>query len=407
MEARFLAAIWDSPTVREKLEQTARTTAGIFKVNQQDLNRVALPLPPLAEQRRIGDEIEKQFTRLDAAVAGLKRIQASLKRYRASVLKAACEGRLVPTEAELARREGRGYETGEQLLKRILVERRARWEADQAERMKVAGKAAKDPGWKSRYEEPAVGETSDLGALPAGWVWAALSAPIWDIEAGRSFRCLERPPLPGETGVVKVSAVTWGSYDEEETKTCTDLDRVDNSLLVRPGDFLFSRANTIDLVGNCVIARQVTRRAMLSDKILRFRLALLAPEWLLLTLRSGQGRAEIRRLATGNQESMRNIGQDRIRQIRLPLPPIAEQARISAEVDRRLSVVEELESTIHTNLARCARLRQSILKRAFEGKLVPQDPNDEPASVLLARLRKERDENPGRPAKRKPRRAGD
>ena len=85
------------------------------------------PLPPLPEQHRIVAEIEKQFTRLDAAETALKRVGANLKRYRASVLKAACEGKLVPTEAELAEAEGRDYEHAERLLERILAERRPRW----------------------------------------------------------------------------------------------------------------------------------------------------------------------------------------------------------------------------------------------------------------------------------------
>ena len=92
---------------------------------------------------------------LDAAVAALKRVQANLKRYRASVLKAACEGRLVPTEAELARKEGRTYETGEQLLARILKERRAKWEADQLAKMLAAGKPPSNDDWKKKYKEPA------------------------------------------------------------------------------------------------------------------------------------------------------------------------------------------------------------------------------------------------------------
>ena len=90
-------------------------------------NSIPFPLPPLPEQHRIVAEIEKQFSRLDASVAALKRAQANLKRYRASVLKAACEGKLVPTEAELARDEGRDYEPADRLLERILMERRARW----------------------------------------------------------------------------------------------------------------------------------------------------------------------------------------------------------------------------------------------------------------------------------------
>ena len=101
-------------------------------------------------------EIEKQFTRLEAGVAGLRRVQANLKRYRAAVLKAACEGKLVPTEAELARQEGRSYETGAQLLERILTERRQKWNG------------------KGKYKEPAKSNATNLPPLPDGWVWASI-----------------------------------------------------------------------------------------------------------------------------------------------------------------------------------------------------------------------------------------
>ena len=351
---------------------------------------IPVPVPPTREQHRIVDEVEKQFTRLDAAVVALERVRANLKRYRASVLKAACEGRLVPTEAELARREGRSFESGEELLKRTLKKRRARWEAEQLAKMTAAGESSRGFAWRARYEPSGEPETAGLWPVPAGWTWASVGAVVWKIEAGASFKCLEVPPENGQTGVVKVSAVTWGTYDEREAKTCLESSRVDDRLLIREGDFLFSRANTIDLVGACVIARRVRSRVMLSDKILRFDVQGLRAEWLLFVLRSKWGRREIEALATGNQESMRNIGQDRIRKIRVPLPPLTEQHRIVAEVERRLSVVDELEATVEKNLARCARLRQSILKMAFEGRLVPQDPNDEPASVLLDRIREER-----------------
>lgn len=381
-------------TVTEVIRHAAGDIPGLSKAHILDH---VVGLPPEAEQRRIVDEVEKQFTRLEAAVASLQRIKANLKRYRASVLKAACEGRLVPTEAELARRERRSFESGEELLKRILKERRARWEADQPGKMKAAGKTPKDTAWKARYEPPGEPDTAGLWPVPVGWTWSAAGAVIWGIEAGASFKCLEVPPEAGQTGVVKVSAVTWGTYDEREAKTCLDSNRVDDRLLIRQGDFLFSRANTIDLVGACVIARRVESRVMLSDKILRLDVQGPRPEWLLFVLRSNWGRQEIEALATGNQESMRNIGQERIRKIRIPLPPLPEQHRIVAEVERRLSVVEELEATVEKNLARCARLRQSILKMAFEGRLVPQDPKDEPASVLLERIRRDRDsaEAPG------------
>ena len=120
------------------------------------------PIAPLPEQRRIVAEIEKQFTRLDASVESLKRAQANLKRYRASVLKSACEGSLVPTEAELARSEGRDYEPAGVLLERILAERRARWESQEKRR--------------GKYREPSAPDTAGLPELPEGWVWATVRA---------------------------------------------------------------------------------------------------------------------------------------------------------------------------------------------------------------------------------------
>src|SRR5262249_31297515 len=100
---------------------------------------------------------------------------ANLKRYRASVLQAACTGRLVPTEAELARAEGRPYESAEQLLQRILQERRAKWESEQLADLQAAGKTPKDDRWKSKYREPAKPDMSELPELPDGWVWTTLN----------------------------------------------------------------------------------------------------------------------------------------------------------------------------------------------------------------------------------------
>src|SRR5690606_21179918 len=141
-------------------------------ISQTVIKSFPFVLAPVPEQRRIVAEIEKQFTRLDAAVAALERARANLKRYRASVLAAACEGRLVPTEAELARQEGRDYEPASALLDRILAERRARWEADELAKMHARGKPPKNDAWKSKYKEPAAPDTNGLPELPEGWEWA-------------------------------------------------------------------------------------------------------------------------------------------------------------------------------------------------------------------------------------------
>ncbi len=213
------------------------------------------------------------------------------------------------------------------------------------------------------------GKISSIDAVK--WTRTNLGAVLTAIEAGKSFKCEERMPDKHEIGVVKVSAVTWGRYNEEESKTCLDPGRIETRYFVKPRDFLFSRANTIQFVGACVIAQRVTRKIMLSDKILRLQFSNhVVPQWVLYWLRSDIGRKEIQRLSTGNQESMRNIGQDRIRQIAFAIPSLDEQHQIVAEVERRLSVIEELEVSVEANLTRADRLRQSILSQAFSGQLV-------------------------------------
>jgi type I restriction enzyme S subunit len=315
-------------------------------INTEQLLGLPVAVAPPAEQRKIVAEIDKRFSRLDEAVANLQRVKANLKRYKAAVLKAAVEGRLVETEASIARREGRNYETGKQLLQRIVEERKS----------------------LSKGMRASVSAADDICQLvcPQGWAWSTCDAAIQAIDAGASFKCEERPPVGDEVGVLKVSALTWGFYDESESKTCKDAARIEEKFLVRDGDFLFSRANTIDLVGACVIVGKTTKRLMLSDKTLRFTVSTgVLPAWLQICLRCKFGRDEIERLATGNQESMRNIGQERIRQIRMPFPPHAEQTRIVAEVDRRLSVIREVEAEVDANLKRAQALRQSVLSKIF------------------------------------------
>jgi type I restriction enzyme S subunit len=127
LDSKYLLFFLFSPDVRREAKRNMRGAAGQLRVPPIFFETLQIPLPPLEEQKRVVAEIEKQFTRLDAGLASLKQVQLALKRYRASVLKAACEGRLVPTEAELALKENRSYETGEQLLQRLLKERREKW----------------------------------------------------------------------------------------------------------------------------------------------------------------------------------------------------------------------------------------------------------------------------------------
>jgi len=231
--------------------------------------------------------------------------------------------------------------------------------------------------------------------LPDNWTWVPLSELLSGIETGKSFKCDERPPRGDEVGVVKVSAVSWGEYQEQESKTCLDAARINPELFVQPGDFLFSRANTQELVGACVIARQTKLHVMLSDKILRFRFADAAMKyWLLPFLRSSNGRSQIESLASGNQKSMRNIGQERIGQIQVPLPPRAEQTRIVAKLEELLSDLDAGVTELKAAQKKLKQYRQSLLKAAVEGALTAewraQNTPLETGAQLLARILTER-----------------
>jgi len=346
---------------------------------------IPLPLPPLKEQYRIVAEIEKQFTRLDAAVAALKRVQANLKRYRASVLKAACEGRLVPTEAELARAENRSYEPADQLLARILKERRAKWEADQLAKMVAAGKPPTDDKWGAKYKEPTTADTSSLPELPEGWAWASLDQLIGYLRNGFS----QKPDAESGTPILRISAVRPMRVDLQDVRYLSGKPDQYSEDLLNEGDLLFTRYNgSPALVGVCGVVRSLTMPTAHPDKIIRAKMASAGCEsrFLEIVLNTGASREFLaRRVRTTAGQS--GVSGGDLRAIPVPFAPFREQSRVVSEAERRLSVIDELEATVEADLKRAGRLRQAILKRAFEGKLVPQDPNDEPASVLLERIK--------------------
>ena len=360
-------------------EQIAQESAGIAlqNVNAKKLSGIAVPLPPLPEQHRIVAEIETQFTRLDASVAALRRAQANLKRYRASVLKDACEGRLVPTEADLARSEGRDYEPAAVLLERILAERRARWESQEKKR--------------GKYKEPAASDTSALPELPEGWVWAILES-LSELKGGvtKGQRYKSDQTLM-EVPYLRVANVQRGFLDLSNVSTIEASQENIDQLRLIAGDVLFTEGGDRDKLGRgwvwkgeieeCIHQNHVFRARPLSNSVI--------PEFMSWWGNSfGQDFFSRFGKQTTNLAS---INLTVLSQFPIPLPPLAEQRRIVAEVERRLSVVQQAEATVEASLARAERLRQSILKQAFSGKLVPQDPEDEPASVLLERIRAERE----------------
>ncbi len=382
-----------------------------------------IPLAPVPEQDRIVDAIETQFTRLDAAIAALERARANLERYRSSVLQAACEGRLVPTEAELARREGREYEPADALLARILAGRRAKWEeaqwAYEIERAKTKAAQAErkaaglphhirdlEPGdwqhrtpeeyepylpksdrWKQKYDEPEPPDMESLPVLPEGWCWASLAQLSWQSNYGTSQKCRHEAAGPP---VLRIPNIVNGGFNLQDLKMATNPDDLNEPDTLQPGDFLIIRTNgSRDLIGRSgLVKEEFATPYFFASYLIRYRTVKVGG-WLSAIWDSTLMRLQLesRAATTAGQY---NLSISRLDPLPIPVPPLAEQRRIVEEVERRLSVVQALEQSIETNLTRAQRLRQAILKKAFKGRLVPQDPDDEPASALLARVKAQR-----------------
>jgi len=384
--------------------QVSRLAAGvnINNLKRQHLEDLRIPLCPLFEQHRIVSAIESYFTRLDDAVATLERVQRNLKRYRASVLKAAVEGRLVPTEAELARTEGRDYEPASVLLTRILAERRRRWEEAELAKMKAKGKAPMDDRWKAKYVEPVAPDTSELPELPEGWCWASVDQLTSRITSGS--RDWTQYYGRGDSIFLMAQNVRPGQLDLSFQQVI-DPPPEDSSCersQVRQHDLLVTivGANT----GNvCRVPSELARHYVCQSVALMRPVEVSSSHYLDAYLNSPPGQHVYAEFMYG--QGRPHLSFDNLRETFVPLPPAAESNRIREAVERQLSVADDAIRSISLEVARVTRLRQSILKWAFGGRLVDQDPTDEPASVLLERIRAEQAASGGAVGRRRQQRA--
>ena len=364
-DPRYVEAFLQTEQARLAIDKmkTGSSDSGL-NLTHDRFRQLPLPVAPLPEQRRIVAEIEKQFTRLEAGVVALRRAQANLKRYRAAVLKAACEGRLVPTEADLFKvaaasrrspvgkqsRDGSAtLETGEALLARILAERCQNWQG------------------RGQYKEPAAPDTADLPQLPEGWTWASLEQMLIYLRNGWGFK----PDAEAGTPILRISALRPMSVNLDDVRYLSGPADDYAEYILTQGDLLFTRYNgNPNLTGVCGVVPPLTRTVVHPDKLIRVRLIpkLCVPSFVGMVANVGVSRDFLaaRSRTTAGQTGI--SGSD-LRGIPIPLPPLAEQTRIVAEVERRLSVVEELEAVVSANLQRAAHLRQSILQKAFTGQL--------------------------------------
>ena len=310
------------------------------EISGQSAKLIPIPIPPIDLQRRLVEHMEVQFSRLTVAIDTLLSAQVKLKTYRASVLKAACEGRLVPTEAELARREGRDYETGAQLLTRIQETRRQSWTG------------------KGKYQEPVPPASPKTGLLPEGWVNVNFGQ-VTEIALGKMLdkaKHREGRSMP----YLRNINVRWGRIDADDLSQmffrASELERFS----VKQGDLLVCEGGepgraAIWKRADSIMYQKALHRVRPKEGVLA--------EFLLISLEHIAKHGSLAKMFTGS--TIKHFPKEIFVQLETPLPPLAEQIRIVAEVERRLSVIDQLEATVSANLKRATRLRQSILQKAF------------------------------------------
>jgi type I restriction enzyme, S subunit len=219
------------------------------------------------------------------------------------------------------------------------------------------------------------------------WSEVKMNDLITSIQAGKNFRCPEVPVEIGTVGLVKISAVTWGEFDPKETKTVVDKSKIKKEYFINNGDFLISRANTIELVGASVIVTEIEHDIMISDKVWRVSFKNeIHKEYVNYFLKSRKGRAEIEARASGNQASMRNLSQNNFKDISVPLPSSEEIEKIIRVLELNFSKIKLVTDTINQVRHKLDRLPKAILKKAFEGELVEQLPADGFAEDLLKEI---------------------
>ena len=331
---------------------------------------------PLPEQHRIVAKIESLFAKLEEGVAALERAQTNLERYRAAVLKAAVEGRLT----EHWREQNPPKETGEQLLDRILAERRKRWEEEQLAKFATKGRKPRR-NWKKRYKEPVEPDTDKLADLPEGWCWATVDQVADVIQYGHTASA--DPSKQDGPRFLRITDIQRGRVRWSDVPGCLASEAVAERYRLSEGDIVFARTGAT--TGKSYLIEDHPE-AIFASYLIRVGLsALVHSRYISVFFQSGAYWAQIERGKRGIGQP--NVNARVLAHIILPLPPIREQVEIANQVVYAENAVRQASDRfLRSCLTTAAALRQSILKRAFEGGLVPQDPTNEPASVLLDRI---------------------
>lgn len=357
------------------------------KLTQKNLNRLPLKIPATNEQRRIVDKIEALTARSRRAKEALDAVPALLDKLRQSILAAAFRGDLTKEW----RAAHPNVEPASVLLDRIRKERRARWEEAELAKMRSKGSLPKDDKWKSKYVEPEPVNTDDLPELPEGWAWASLetltviSGGIAKGEARRDQQEYVEVPY------LRVANVQRGYLLLDDVRTIEVTVDKAASLRLEAGDILLNEGGDRDKLGrgwvwegqiaNCIHQNHVFRaRPATQDVNSRY------------VSHYANALGQDFFMDQGKQTTnLASVSMSKIRRLPIALAPELEQKAILNIVETALETSLETRRFVERCKEQAEALNSAILAKAFRGELVPQDPNDEPASALLERIRAERE----------------
>jgi type I restriction enzyme, S subunit len=344
---------------------------------------IRVPLPPRAEQRRIVAKIEALQERSRRAREALAEVGPLLEQFRQSVLAAAFRGDLTADW----RAAHPNVEPAGELLHRIRAERCRHWE--QAELAKYEAKGQTPPqNWQDKYEAPKPVDNSTLPTLPDGWEWVRVQ-DLGEVRLGRQ-RAPQYHSGPNMRPYLRVMNVF------EDRIATADIMEMDFSpedferYRLEPGDILLNEGQSRELVGRSAIYRGEIPGSCFTNTLIRFRPdAPIESDYPQIVFLGYLKTGRFQQLAALTV-NIAHLGASRFANMAFPLPPLEEQAEIVRRARGAFNQITRLEERLHANFADLDQLDQSILAKAFRGELVPQDPSDEPASSLLARIREQR-----------------
>ncbi|WP_103028030.1 restriction endonuclease subunit S [Salinibacter altiplanensis] len=340
-------------------------------IRKSDVLEIKIPLPSLSEQRRIVAKIEELFSNLDAGREDLETAERQVERYRLSVLQAAVEGRLTADW-----RTTHDPEPADQLLKRIEEERRRGWEEDYKMRRYDIKDKEPPSGWKDRYDPPEKPDEVESGEIPDSWKWVVVDQLSPNIHYGYTESAQDEPVGPKFLRITDIQQD--GQVNWEDAPYCEVGEQERKKYLLEPGDILFAR--TGGTVGkSCLIEDGVPEAVFASYLIRVITVDSIDERYVYLFFQTLDYWRQISEKKTGIGQP--NVNATKLSKLKLPLPPLPEQKQIVDEVERLLSVADDASATAEREQTRADRLRQSILKQAFSGELVPHDEDGVPPAV--------------------------